>query len=208
MNITTNITTYSEAVLCFHLWVHNFTKPPGPLNPSRFHADSGQCETYHDSAVDISMCGLLLWVIMTNVNDLLVRPMPRTVLHYSLWHHLLSSHPPTPDAGEQPVAVVLRAPSSKYMRPSHSSCCVRCVVCVCVWWSGGEHEWVTHLSVSSPLPCSCMLFFLWMVCIIEGEMGFHKVTHSKPGGSACHLASEWGSVFVLKNQDSFKFTGG
>lgn len=105
---------------------------------------SGQRETYRDSAVDISMCGLYLWVIVTNVNDL---SGPANATYATALFPLTSpiQQPPTNTwcrrAGEQAVAVVLRVLPSKHTRPSHTHTSYSAfTVCVVVW----GRTWMSH----------------------------------------------------------------
>lgn len=103
------------------------------------------------------MCGLWLWIIMTNINDL---SGPANTTYCTAW------------AGIVPCDIIRSATTHQHLTwasgPSPRcpwSIVIQILALVsCSWASfavwvvnGGEHEWVTRLSV--PLICSYMLFF-------------------------------------------------
>lgn len=111
------------------------------------------------------MCGLQLWLILTNVNDL---PDPANTMYRTALFPLTSSaqQPPTNTWCKQAsVAAVLWAPSSRYrLSPAAHMLHSLCLQCVCVCVANRReiwHEWVTYLCV---LTCSYMLVcftFYW-----------------------------------------------
>lgn len=129
------------------------------------------------------MCGLQLWIIMTNVwwpFQSSQHHVPYSLSrHCSLWHHLVSSHPPTPDASKAAChCVVLRALSSRHCLSSDSQMHLHGVGSPCVWWTGENmSESPTSLSPSS---ASHLLFFFichWQ-CERKGAR-FLRVSHQK-----------------------------
>lgn len=123
------------------------------------------------------MCGLQLWIIMTNVNDL---SDPANTMYRTALFPLTSSvqQPPTNTWCKQAsVTAVLRAPSSRHrLSPGAHMLHSLCPPCVCVCGEQErEHEWVTHLLV---LICSYML-----VCFTCWQC--------ETAGSDSHRVSKW-----------------
>lgn len=163
------------------------------------------------------MCGLQLWIIMTNVwwpFQSSQHHVPYSLSrHCSLWHHLVSSRPPTPDASKAAChCVVLRALSSRHCLSSDSQMHLHGVGSPCVWWTGENmSESPTSLSPSSASHLLGFFFICHWQCERKGAR-FLRVSHQKlqvqiPNGP---LSEQEHSqlAFVTMKQASFKFTEG
>lgn len=91
-------------------------------------------------------------------------------MYRTVWHHLVGSLPPTPDARQWPITVTS-------LENCHPDTAAMCVV------NRGEHEWVTHLFV----PLICCYMFCFGVCLVVWVKG----SWASQGDSLKHQASEW-----------------
>ena len=137
----------------------------------------------------------------------LVRPTPRTLWHYSLWHHL--QQPPTDTWCKRaachgcPLGIVI-----KILPLISSSCFMQCVssvcVCVCGLQSGNMNESSTFLSPSSAPSC-CSSTFHWQGWRGAGVFSGWVTTESP--GSDSHWVSRVSrdtvSQHLAMNQASF-----
>lgn len=185
-----NLLTYEKKMhhLVFHLLIYN--KKSQRTCMSSLHAESHCVKlTVTDSVPDISMCGLQPWIIMTNIDNLSgpANSMYHTVWAGTLlWHHLVSSHPPTADASEWPTV--------SPWRPWRT---VIQILLPCVWGTGESTE-MSQPSLFPPhLLLHYYLFVFWGffflgggVSMNERELGFLGWLTETPGSILTRPLSE------------------